>query len=170
MARIDLPHGEASERDRMWSLRPAFRDAADAFSAIIQEATMLSVRESEAARIRIARINGCEICMEARVDDAAAHGLDDAFYADAQDATRRARFSERERLAVDFAERFCAGAETFDDSFWQRLRAAFNDAEIVDLAASCAKWMGLGRINAVIGIVAACPVRIPAPSRIADAA
>ena len=163
MARIDLPPGVGEERDRMWAMRPEFAAAADAFSRIIQDSTILPVREHEAARIRIAHINGCEICMEARVAGMEAFRLDEAFYADVNDPARRSRFTRREGLAVEFAGRFAAGAAAFDDAFWTEMRTAFSAAEIVDLAASCAKWLGLGRINAVLGLTATCPARIAPP-------
>jgi AhpD family alkylhydroperoxidase len=169
MARLDLPRGDDghpdadTDRYRMWSLRPEFGEAADIFSRVIQENSILPVAEHEAARIRMAHINGCVSCSEARTTDLAAVGLDESFYEDVDDPAKRGRYTVRERLAIEFAERFAAGKHTFDDRFWSEFRANFSDAEIVDLAASCAKWMGLGRLNAVLELSVACPIRI-APS------
>jgi alkylhydroperoxidase family enzyme len=168
MARIDIPEGAGEERQRMWRLRPELGEAAEAFSAAVQERSIVPVREHEAARIRIAHINGCEPCSGARIADMEAWGIDESFYEDVDDPGRRGRYAAREVGAIEFAERFVAGAGAFDDAFWLRLRAAFSDAEIVDLAASCAKWLGLGRINAVLGLTVSCPIRI-APSRAAAA-
>lgn len=168
MARIDLPEGPGEERERMWRFRPEMGAAADAFSAAVQECSTLTVREQEAARTRIAHINRCIPCTDARIDDMAAWGLDEAFYANV-DAPDPDRYSLRERLAIGFAERFAAGAETFDDAFWDDMRNAFDDGEIVDLAAGCAKWLGLGRINAVLDLQRSCPIRLK-PSTQAKAA
>jgi alkylhydroperoxidase family enzyme len=167
MARIELPEGPGEERERMWRLRPEMGAAADAFSAAVQDSSTLSVREQEAARTRIAHINRCVPCSEARIDDMDAHGLDEAFYAgvDAPDA----RYSRRERLAIDYAARFAAGVDSFDEAFWAEMRSAFDDGEIVDLSAGCAKWLGLGRINAVLDLERSCPIRLK-PSRNARAA
>ena len=44
-----------------------------------------------------------------------------------------------------------------DDAFFTRLRAAFDDAEIVDLAVCCGAFLGLGRVLAVLGIEATTP-------------
>jgi alkylhydroperoxidase family enzyme len=167
MARIELPEGPGEERERMWRLRPVMGAAADAFSAAVQDTSTLSVREQEAARTRIAHINRCVPCSEARIDDMAAHGLDEAFYAgvDAPDG----RYSLRERLAIEYAARFVAGVDSFDEAFWAEMRGAFDDGEIVDLSAGCAKWLGLGRINAVLDLERSCPIRLK-PSRNARAA
>jgi alkylhydroperoxidase family enzyme len=165
MARIELPEGDEPDRARMWRLiAPEIGAAAERFSETIQRESIVPVPEHEAARIRIAHINGCEPCSDARIADMDAFGLDEAFYRDVDDPALRSRYAPRVRLAIGFAERFAAGAHAFDDAFWSELRAAFSDAEIVDLAASCAKWLGLGRINAVLDLSVACPIQI-APSR-----
>lgn len=164
MARIDLPPGPGEDRERMWRLRPELGEAAEALSRVVQECSIVPVREHEAARMRIAHINGCSPCSDARVEDMAVHGLDESFYAGVDDPERRDRYTERERLAIEFAERFAAGKEAFDDAFWADFRAAFSDEEIVDLATSVAKWLALGRINAVLDLSVSCPIRI-APSQ-----
>ncbi len=162
MARIDLPPGDGEDQQRMWKLRPEFGAAAKIFSDTIQQKSILPVREHEAARIRIAHINGCIPCSEARVADMETWGLDDSFYADVDDPALRGRYTKRESLAIEFAERFAIGESAFDDLFWKRFRDAYSDAEIVDLSFSCAKWMGLGRVNAVLGLTVSCPIKIPA--------
>jgi AhpD family alkylhydroperoxidase len=169
MPRIALAEGDGEESTRMWSLRPAMGAAASAFGASIQSASTLPIREQEAARIRIAHINGCMPCSEARVEDMTAHGLDEAFYADVDDPAKRGGYAPREALAIAFAERFAVGPQAFDDAFWSDLRTAFEDAEIVDLAACCAKWLGLGRLNAVMEIERSCPIRIPVSGTTLDA-
>lgn len=167
MARIDIPEGTGEERERMWTLRPEMGAGADAFSAAVQDTSTLTTREQEAARTRIAHINQCIPCTDARIDDMDAHGLDEAFYAgvDAPDG----RYSRRETLAIGYAERFAAGVDSFDDAFWAEMRAAFDDGEIVDLTAGCAKWLGLGRINAVLDLQRSCPIRLR-PSAMAQVA
>jgi alkylhydroperoxidase family enzyme len=165
MARISLPDGDGEERQRMWRLRPELGESADHFSARVQDCSILSVREQEAARTRIAHINVCIPCSEARMDDMPGNGLDEHFYADVSDLGKRGRYSERERLAIEFAERFAWGSEYFDDLIWARLRQAFSDAELVDLATACAKWLGLGRMNAVLELERSCPIVLRAPQR-----
>lgn len=165
MARIDLPMGDGPDRERMWQMvAPEIGEAAEAFSRTIQEVSILPVPEHEAARIRIAHLNGCEPCSDARIADMGAFGLDEAFYENVDDPALRDRYSPRVQLAIGFAERFVQGRQAFDDGFWIALRGAYSDAEIVDLTASCAKWLGLGRINAVLDLTVACPISIT-PSR-----
>lgn len=48
-----------------------------------------------------------------------------------------------------------------DERFWTQVRAAFRDAEIVDLCYSIAAWMGLGRATHVLGMDGVCTI-VPA--------
>lgn len=158
MATITLPQGEGTERERLWSLRPEFGAAADRFNDALQGASILPVSEQEAARARIAHINGCEPCSNARMIDMETHGLDESFYADVDDPARRGRYTPRQRMAIAFAERFAAGKASFDDAFWEEIQQVFSPEEIFDLAMSVAKWLALGRINAVFDLAVACPI------------
>ena len=54
------------------------------------------------------------------------------------------------------------GPSAFDDAFWAELTTVFSPGQMVELAAHCAKWLGLGRLNAVMEISQSCPIRIPA--------
>lgn len=62
MARIEVPSGEGVERHRLWAMAPSINKGVDAFrQAVYTEDTMLSIREQEVARMRIAQINECDI-------------------------------------------------------------------------------------------------------------
>jgi alkylhydroperoxidase family enzyme len=47
-------------------------------------------------------------------------------------------FSDRERLALDYAERMTITGREVDDDDFARLRAAFSDDELVELTATIA--------------------------------
>lgn len=162
MARIDLPPGDG--RQPLWELCPELGPATDGFSAAVQDCAVLPTGVAEAARMRIAELNDCVICRETRVADGADIGLDEDFYLAVGDPARRDRYTVCEALAIEFAERFVAGAAAFDDAFWERMRAAFSREEIVVLTVSAAKWLGLGRINAVLDLAMSCPVRLEVPT------
>lgn len=152
--------------------------AAAGFSQAVYCETVLSLREFEGARMRIAQINGCVICQDfraARDADAtfAVNGEtpqrivtgngpapDEAFYAAVADWRGATVFSDRERLAVEFAERFAQEPKVLsaDEDFWVRMHACFDDNAIVDLAHCVAAWIGLGRVAHVLGFDSVCLV------------
>ena len=112
----------------------------------------LPVREREAARVRIAQLNDCRICRDFRARSAVEGGATDDLYAHVSDAHAHDGYTDRERLAVEFAERFVLDHANMNDDFFSRLRSAFGDDEILDLAICCGAFMGLGRVLAVLGI------------------
>lgn len=148
--------------------------AAAAFSKAVYRHSRLSLREFEAARARTADINGCIICQQFRasrdlggmfagtgtrgtvVDNGPAP--DEAFYAEVNDWRNSGMFSQREALAIEFAERFGTEPKALaaDEIFWQRMRASFSNADIADLTNSAAAWVGLGRVAHVLGFDELC--------------
>ena len=61
-------------------------------------------------------------------------------------------YTERQRLAIEYAERFATDHQGIDDALFARLRAAFTDPEILDLTLCVAVYLGLGRTLEVLGI------------------
>ena len=55
-------------------------------------------------------------------------------------------------------------AEHVDCTDWARLRAAFEDAEIVELTISVAMWLGIGRAMRVLDVGQACSITLQAPA------
>jgi alkylhydroperoxidase family enzyme len=61
-------------------------------------------------------------------------------------------YTERQRLAIEYAARFATDHASIDDEIFARLHTAFTDAEILDLTMCVAAYLGLGRALAVLGI------------------
>lgn len=178
MIRIDIPHQDAAD-PYGFAAREHGRElmeTAGHFSKAVYQHSILSLREFEGARSRIAQINGCIVCQQFRAArDAAAmfaasgvrpdHLItdngpapDEAFYNDVENWRTSPLYSRRERMAIEFAERFAEEPKVIadDEDFWERAHALFSDKEIVDLAHSVAAWVGLGRVAHVLGFDSVC--------------
>ena len=105
--------------------------------------------------MRIAQINGCNVCLQWRFPEMAARGVDEALYAHVDDPAA-GDYSEQERLAIEYAEKFALDHRSLDDAFFARMKAEFTDAEILELTAMIGDWMAFGRLNAVLDIAEAC--------------
>ena len=66
----------------------------------------------------------------------------------------------RQRLAIEYAERFATDHRAIDDELFARLRAQFADDEILDLTLCLAVFLGLGRTLEVLQISEAGPIDI----------
>ncbi len=66
--------------------------------------------------------------------------------------------SDRERLAIEFAERFALSHTEMGGDFFDRMNASFSSAEIVELSGFVGFCLGIGRIYTVLDIANECPV------------
>lgn len=64
------------------------------------------------------------------------------------------RFSEKERLALDYAERITFTDRQVDDPFFAELKRHFNEDEIVELTAAIALENFRSKFNPALGIEA----------------
>jgi alkylhydroperoxidase family enzyme len=151
----------------VWTeLAPPLTAAAGAYSSAVYEKSSLSLREFEAARTTMARINQCAICIDWRTArDVPGRAVDpeipESFYEQVGGSGNLDGLTDRERLAAEFAERYATDHLAMDEVFWDRLHAEFSDDELVDLALCVGSWLALGRFNQVFDIDGAC--RVPAP-------
>ena len=158
MPRIELPEGKSDPEVRMWKLRPEMGIGAGTLSHAVYEQSILPVRERELARMRIAQINGCVICQQWRSTPGAEGAVTEDDYANVLEWRTHDGYSERERLAVEYAERFALDHTNLDDDFFARLHAVYSDAEILDLTVCIGGWMALGRTLHVLGLDDACKI------------
>jgi alkylhydroperoxidase family enzyme len=67
-------------------------------------------------------------------------------------------FSDSERLAIEYAERFALEHRDLDDDFFERLGEHFSPTEILELTVTIGYCMGIGRALAVLDIANECEV------------
>jgi len=155
MARITVPEGEGGELIQVWSLSPELGAAVGALSAAVYGDRLVSPRVREVARMRIAQINGCNVCLAWRFPEMADRGVTEALYEHVDDPYA-GDYSTQERLAIEYAEKFALDHRSLDDEFFTRMRAEFTDAEILELTAMIGEWLAFGRLNAVLDVAEAC--------------
>ncbi len=87
-------------------------------------------------------------------------GLSDELYQHVHEYTGCDDFSRREKLAIEYAERFALDHRQIGSEFIERLRVEYCDEEVVELAALVAFCMGIGRIYSVLDIANECAIVI----------
>jgi alkylhydroperoxidase family enzyme len=75
----------------------------------------LPPRVREAARLRIAQLNECPISLQFRAASVMWQGVDEELYAHVAEYRKYPGYSEEERLAVEYAERFVTDHLGIDD-------------------------------------------------------
>jgi alkylhydroperoxidase family enzyme len=155
---IAVPEGKADPEVRVWALRPEMGMGAGALSHAIYEESIVPVRERELARMRIAQINDCAICQQWRKTEGTAEAMTEDDFANVTEYRTYPGYSERERLAIEYAERFALAHREIDDAFFDRLHAEYSDAEILDLTVCIGAWIALGRTLHVLGVDSYCRI------------
>jgi len=156
MTRITIPADKHAVMYVFEELAPKLGPAANQFADAVYAQSSLPLREFEAARMRIAQLNNCQLCLDWRTERVDEPTPDESLYEAVRNWSDNPQLTTRESLAAEYAERFATAHLDLDDSFWQRMRQAYTDAEIAELSLCLALWLGLGRVNNVLGIDVAC--------------
>lgn len=152
MARIDVPEGPGGDAAMVWSLRPEMGGMVQKMVATVYGKSVLPASEREVARMRIAQLNACNACGNFRAPSVLEAGVTEDLYVHVAEADSYTGYTDRQRLAIEYAERFATDHQGIDDDLFTRLRAAFTDPEVLDLTMCVAVYVGLGRALEVLGI------------------
>ena len=160
MARLDVPDGPGGEAAMIWTLRPELGAMVERMIRGAYQESILPAEERELARMRIAQINDCIACSDFRAPSVLDAGMAAELYDNVADYATYPDYTPRQRLAIEYAERFANDPATIDDAFFARLRGPFTDAEILDLTLCVAVFLGLGRSLSVLGVDQSCAIDI----------
>jgi AhpD family alkylhydroperoxidase len=157
MARIRLPDSDLPDVVNALLLRPRLATATGALNDAVM-ASDLDWRLHELVRYRIAVINGCATCLSWRTPEGEQAGVDEALLAAVPDWRDSVAFTEAERVALDYTERFCTDSTSVDDDLIDRLGDHFEPGEIVELTLVIGKYLSQGRFMQVLGLDQDCAV------------
>jgi AhpD family alkylhydroperoxidase len=160
MARIDVPDGPGGEAAMIWSLRPQLGGMVERMIKGAYNQSVLPPDERELARMRIAQINDCVACADFRAPSVLEAGVAPELYDHVADYATYPGYSDRQRLAIEYADRFATDHASIDDAFFATLRGSYSDEEILDLTLCVAVFLGLGRTLAVLGVDQSCAIDI----------
>jgi AhpD family alkylhydroperoxidase len=160
MARLDVPDGPGGEAAMIWTLRPELAGMVERMIRGAYQQSVLPADERELARMRIAQINDCVACSDFRAPSVLEVGVSPELYDNVAAYASYPGYTPRQRLAIEYAERFATDHATLDEAFFARLRGVFTDAEILDLTLCVAVFLGLGRSLTVLGVDQSCAIDV----------
>jgi AhpD family alkylhydroperoxidase len=160
MARLDVPDGPGGEAAMIWTLRPALGAMVERMIRGAYQESIIPADERELARMRIAQINDCVACSDFRAPSVLHAGIAPELYENVAAYATYPGYTLRQRLAIEYAERFATEHASVDDAFFAQLRAQFSDEEVLDLTLCVAVFLGLGRTLAVLGVDQSCAIDV----------
>ena len=109
----------------------------------------LSGKLKEMVVIKTSQVNGCAYCYAHNTTLGQAAGITHEQIIDlsSDDYLESSEFSEREKAAVLWAERVTRNTAQQRGDVYERVKAQFSDAEIVELTLVCAMFNMINRIN-----------------------
>jgi len=152
MARISIPDGPGGDPAMVWSLRPEIGRMVETMIQTVYQKSVLPPEEREVARMKIAQLNACGACSTFRAPSVLSAGVTEDLYEHLDDYRTYDGYTDRQRLAIEYAEQFANEHTSIEDELFTKLRSAFSDPEILDLTLCVAVYLGLGRSLAVLGI------------------
>lgn len=148
-------YGRALEPALLWGRMPrSFLMLTLLYRTIDRAASPLGPELRSLVQVRISQINWCAFCVD--LNSAAAierHSTPEKLAALPEHATSPL-FSDRERVALAYAEAVTNPARPVDDALFTKLRGHFPDQEIVELTALIAFQNMSSKFNAALGVPA----------------
>lgn len=144
----------------IWTLRPELGDMVERMIRGAYQQSILPAEERELARMRIAQLNDCVACADFRAPSVVEAGVAPELYENVAAYATYPDYTPRQRLSIEYAERFASDHASLDDTFFGRLRELFTDAEILDLTLCIAVFLGLGRTLTVLGVDQSCAIDV----------
>jgi alkylhydroperoxidase family enzyme len=105
----------------------------------------------EVARIRNARLVGCPICKAIRFSGARAEGLGEDLVEQIRDDHARSGLEPRHKAVLAWVDAFLAEPAGHHEALRRELLAHFTPAQIVELTAAIALFMGFSKIAVSLG-------------------
>ncbi|MFZ0140697.1 MAG: carboxymuconolactone decarboxylase family protein [Aeromicrobium sp.] len=152
---IDVPDGKDPINYVWGEMVPEIGGAAATLSLKVYSDSTLGLREFEAARLRIAQINGCLFCQDWRTERDG-QKVEATFDQAVRDWRTTDAFDDRTRLAAEYAELYATDHHSIDDTFWKRMLTEYDQREIVELSMCLGSWLAFGRLNRVLGLDTVC--------------
>src|ERR1700748_430157 len=158
MARLNVPDGPGGDAAMLWTLRPELGEMVERMIRGAYQDSILPAEERELARMRIAQINDCVACSDFRAPSVLDAGIAPELYENVAAYATYPGYTPRQRLAIEYAERFANDHASIDDAFFGRLRGDVTDEEVLDLNLLVAVFLGLGRSLSVLGVDQSCAI------------
>ena len=90
----------------------------------------------------------------------AQHELSEADYLNVANWADHGGYSDAERAAIEYTEKFATDHLAIDQALIDRLVEIYGADLLMDMTISIGCWIAFGRLNEVFGAEVSCPVRL----------
>ena len=122
------------------------------FEMALERSKRVSTRHKALGELRAAMVVGCEWCVDIGSMIARESGLTDDELKDLIDWQSSGRFDELDKLVLEYADAVSATPVDVSDELFDRLRAHFDEEQLVELTAAIAWENWRARFNWAFGV------------------
>ena len=132
--------------------RPSIAIGVGSYEAGLFLSSRLETRSKLLASAKAASMIGCQFCLDIGSALSSVQGVPEGDLLDLPRYRESDSFTERERLAIEFAEAMTATPLALTDALLEHVHAVFTSAEVVELAAEVAWENHRARLNQALGV------------------
>jgi AhpD family alkylhydroperoxidase len=143
--------GSGIEPMEIWAHQPKMMFGMGKFNQAVRKGHSVDARLKNLIELKGAQMIGCEFCVDLGSQICRNSGLSDDELLALSRYRQSDLFSEREKLALDFAVAVMRTPVEVTDSLFDRLRQHFSDKQLVEITALLA-LVNLDRFNAAFAI------------------
>ncbi len=157
MTQADTMNAVQLGATRVLAHSPGVAKAVVNFGGALFQSTSLPRRLIELVRLRVAFHNQCRTCMAIRYQSAIDEGVTEDLVCSLEKPFEAPDLSARERAAIAFADISSTNHFAINDDTFAELGEHFTEAEIVELGAFIAYFIGFGRFAAALDMTEDLP-------------
>ena len=146
------PHtGSGIEPIEIWAHQPKMMVGMGRFNQAVRKGKAVDDRIKNLVELKSAQMIGCEYCVDLGSQICRNSGLSDEVLLALARYRESDLFSEREKLALDYAVAVMRTPVEVTDELFERMKAQFSDKQLVEITALLTV-VNLDRFNAAFGI------------------
>ena len=143
--------GSGIEPFQIWAYQPKMMMGMGRFNRAVRKGRTVDERIKNLTELKGAQMIGCEFCVDLGSQICRNSGLSDEELLALPNYRSSALFTEREKLALDYAVGVMRTPVDVSDALFARMREHFTEAQLVELTAHMTV-VNLDRFNAAFGI------------------
>lgn len=171
----DAARGSGIQPLEIWARQPKMMSAMGKFQGAVRKRDLVDERTKNLMELKGAQMIGCEYCVDLGSQICRNSGFSDEQLLALPRYRSSNLFTDREKLALDFAVGVMRTPVEVSDALFARMKEHFTDDQLVEMTALLTV-VNLDRFNAAFGVgsagfsdgmVCAVPDRAPAPAGVA---
>jgi AhpD family alkylhydroperoxidase len=147
----EAAHGSGIEPLEIWAVRPKMMSGMGKFQQAVRKGNSVDERLKNLVELKGAQLIGCEFCVDLGSQICRNSGLSDEELLALPRYRQSDLFSEREKLALDYAVGVMRTPVQVSEELFARMKEHFSDEQLVELTALLTV-VNLDRLNAAFGI------------------